>query len=250
MSFVHLHVHSYYSLMDGLNSPAELVLAAKNAGQKHIAITDHGTLSSHRDFQIACKENEIKPILGVEAYISPTDRFDRSSKTDKSIQAYNHIILLAKNKKGLDNINTLQEIAWNEGFYHKPRIDREVLKEYAEGIIVLSGCLNGLVAKAIEKNEFEEAKSILKDFKQTFGEDFYIETQAHNPIEVNRALLELADELHIKAVATGDAHFANGSDKVLEEAMLILSTNPKMDKEADFDESRKMKDMLDRFNYL
>jgi DNA polymerase-3 subunit alpha len=236
--------------MDGLNSPAELVLAAKNAGQKSIAITDHGTLSSHRDFQIACKENHIKPILGVEAYISPTDRFDRSSKTDKSIQAYNHIILLAKNKKGLENINTLQEIAWNEGFYHKPRIDREVLKEYAEGIIVLSGCLNGLISKAIERQEFSEAKLILKDFKQTFGEDFYIEVQSHNPKEVNDKLLELADELKIKAVATGDAHFAKGEDKVLEEAMLILSTNPKMDKEADFDESRKMKDMLDRFNYL
>ena len=250
MSFVHLHVHSHYSLMDGLNSPAELVLAAKNAGQIAIAITDHGTLSSHRDFQIACKEQGIKPILGVEAYISPTDRFDRSSKTDKSIQAYNHIILLAKNKKGLENINTLQELAWNEGFYHKPRIDREVLKEYAEGIIVLSGCLNGLVSKAIERQEFSEAKLILKDFKQTFGEDFYIEVQSHNPKEVNDKLLELADELKIKAVATGDAHFAKGEDKVLEEAMLILSTNPKMDKEADFDESRKMKDMLDRFNYL
>jgi len=250
MSFVHLHVHSHYSLMDGLNSPAELVLAAKKSGQKSIAITDHGTLSSHRDFQIACKENDIKPILGVEAYISPTDRFDRSSKTDKSIQAYNHIILLAKNKKGLENINSLQEIAWNEGFYHKPRIDREVLKEYAEGIIVLSGCLNGLISKSIEKGEFSEAKLILKDFKQTFQEDFYVEVQSHNPQEINLKLLELADELKIKAVATGDAHFANGEDKVLEEAMLILSTNPKMDKDADFDESRKMKDMLDRFNYL
>ena len=250
MSFVHLHVHSHYSLMDGLNSPAELVLAAKKAGQKSIAITDHGTLSSHRDFQIACKENDIKPILGVEAYISPTDRFDRSSKTDKSIQAYNHIILLAKNKKGLENINSLQEIAWNEGFYHKPRIDREVLKEYAEGIIVLSGCLNGLISKCIEKGELGEARLILKDFKQTFQEDFYVEVQSHNPKEVNDNLLELADELKIKAVATGDAHFANGEDKILEEAMLILSTNPKMDKEADFDESRKMKDMLDRFNYL
>ncbi len=150
MSFTHLHVHSYYSLMDGLNSPAELVLAAKEAGQTALAITDHGTLSSHRDFQIACKEHNIKPILGVEAYISPTDRFDRSSKTDKSIQAYNHIILLAKNKKGLENINILQELAWNEGFYHKPRIDREVLNDYSEGIIVLSGCLNGLISKAIE----------------------------------------------------------------------------------------------------
>jgi len=250
MSFTHLHVHSYYSLMDGLNSPAELVKAAKDAGQTALAITDHGTLSSHREMQIACQEQGIKPILGVEAYISPTDRFDRSSKTDKSIQAYNHIILLAKNKKGLENINTLQELAWNEGFYHKPRIDREVLKEYAEGIIVLSGCLNGLISKAIERQEFSEAKLILKDFKQTFGKDFYIEVQSHNPKEINEKLLELADELKIKAVATGDAHFAKEEDRILEEAMLILSTSPKSDKDADFEMSRQMKDMLDRFNYL
>jgi DNA polymerase-3 subunit alpha len=236
--------------MDGLNSPAELAQAAKDAGQTALAITDHGTLSSHRDMQKACKEIGIKPILGVEAYISPTDRFDRSSKTDKSIQAYNHIILLAKNQKGLDNIHTLQELAWNEGFYHKPRIDREVLKEYAEGIIVLSGCLNGLISKAIERQEFSEAKLILKDFKQTFGEDFYVEVQSHNPQEINAKLLELADELKIKAVATGDAHFAKGEDKILEEAMLILSTSPKADKEADFDMSRNMKNMLDRFNYM
>jgi len=250
MSFTHLHVHSYYSLMDGLNSPKELCQAALDAGQTAIAITDHGTLSSHREMQIAAKELGIKPILGVEAYISPTDRFDRSSKTDKSIQAYNHIILLAKNKKGLENINILQELAWNEGFYHKPRIDREVLKEYAEGIIVLSGCLNGLISKCIEKGELSEAKIILKDFKKTFGEDFYIEVQSHNPQEINSKLLELADELEIKAVATGDAHFAKEEDRILEEALLILSTSPKADKDTDFDMSRNMKNMLDRFNYL
>jgi DNA polymerase-3 subunit alpha len=164
--------------MDGLNSPLELVQAAKAAGQTSIAITDHGTLSSHREMQIACREEGVKPILGVEAYISPTDRFDKSSKTDKSIQAYNHIILLAKNKKGLENINTLQEIAWNEGFYHKPRIDREILNEYSEGIIVLSGCLNGLISKAIEKGEFSEAKMVLKDFQKTFGKDFYVEVKS------------------------------------------------------------------------
>ena len=236
--------------MDGLNSPLELVRAAKEAGQTAIAITDHGTLSSHREMQIACKEEGIKPILGVEAYISPTDRFDKASKTDKSIQAYNHIILLAKNKKGLENINTLQELAWNEGFYHKPRIDREVLKEYAEGIIVLSGCLNGLISKCIEKGELGEARLILKDFKQTFQEDFYVEVQSHNPPEINAALLDLADELKIKAVATGDAHFAKEEDRVLEEAMLILSTSPKMDKDADFEMSRQIKDINERLNYL
>ena len=250
MSFTHLHVHSYYSLMDGLNSPAELVKAAIDAGQTALAITDHGTLSSHREMQIACKDQGIKPILGVEAYISPTDRFDRSSKTDKSIQAYNHIILLAKNKKGLENINILQELAWNEGFYHKPRIDREVLNDYSEGIIVLSGCLNGLISKAIDKGNMEEAELLLKGFKQTFGQDFYVEVQSHNPMEINSALLELADKLGIKAVATGDAHFAKEEDRVLEEAMLILSTSPKMDKDADFDMSRNIKDINDRLNYL
>ncbi len=250
MKFTHLHVHSFYSLMDGLNSPAELVKAAAEAGQTAIAITDHGTLSSHREMQIACKEQGIKPILGVEAYISPTDRFDRSSKTDKSIQAYNHIILLAKNKKGLENINILQELAWNEGFYHKPRIDREILNDYSEGIIVLSGCLNGLISKAIDKGNMEEAELLLKGFVQTFGQDFYVEVQSHNPVEINSALLELADKLKIKAVATGDAHFAKEEDRVLEEAMLILSTSPKMDKDADFDMSRNIKDINDRLNYL
>ena len=236
--------------MDGLNSPAELVKAAKDAGQTAIAITDHGTLSSHREMQIACKDQGIKPILGVEAYISPTDRFDRSSKTDKSIQAYNHIILLAKNKKGLENINILQELAWNEGFYHKPRIDREILNDYSEGIIVLSGCLNGLISKAIDKGNMEEAKLLLKGFSKTFGQDFYVEVQSHNPVEINSAILKLADELGIKAVATGDAHFAKEEDRVLEEAMLILSTSPKMDKDADFDMSRNIKDINDRLNYL
>jgi DNA polymerase-3 subunit alpha len=250
MNFVHLHVHSYYSLMDGLNSPKELCQAALDAGQTAIAITDHGTLSSHRDMQIAAKETGIKPILGVEAYISPTDRFDRSSKTDKSIQAYNHIILLAKNKKGLENINILQELAWNEGFYHKPRIDREILNEYSEGIIVLSGCLNGLMSKAIEKGEFGEAKLLLQGFKKTFSEDFYVEVQSHNPPEINAKLLELADELGIKSVATGDAHFAKEEDRILEEALLILSTSPKIDKDSDFEMSRNIKDMMERFNYL
>ena len=237
-------------MMDGLNSPDELVKQAKILGMPAIAITDHGTLSSHREMQLACKEYDIKPILGVEAYVSPTDRFDRSSFKDKSIQAYNHIILLAKNKKGLENIHKLQEIAWTEGFYSKPRIDREVLKEYAEGIIVLSGCLNGLISKAIERQEFAEAKIVLKDFKKTFGEDFYIEVQSHNPPEINSKLLELADELAIKAVATGDIHYAKEEDRILEEALLIISTNPKMNKDADFEMSRQMRDMSSRFDYL
>ena len=250
MNFTHLHVHSYYSLMDGLNSPADLVAAAKKSGQIAMAITDHGTLASHREFQIACKDQGVKPILGVEAYISPTDRFDRSSKTDKTIQNYNHITLLAKNKRGLENINILQELAWNEGFYHKPRIDREILFKYSEGLIVLSVCMNGLKSKLIEINDFSEAENVLVKFKEVFKDDFYVEVQSHNPPELNGKLLELADKLKIKSAAAGDCHFAHKEDKVLVEAMLILSTSPKSDKDADFEMSRQIKDMNDRFNYL
>ena len=250
MDFVHLHVHSYYSLMDGLNSPAELIDAAKNKGQLAIAVTDHGTLSSHREMQKAAKEAGIKPILGLEAYISPTDRFDKSSKTDKSIQAYNHIILLAKNQVGLKNLNKLSQIAWTEGYYHKPRIDREILSELGDGLIVLSGCMNGLISKAIEREEHAEAKLLVKWFKDRFGADFYIEIQPHNPVELNNKLLELADEFNVKPVVTGDCHYAVEEDRSLEEAMLILSTSPKMNKEADFEKSRQMPDLFDRFNYM
>jgi len=206
--FTHLHVHSYYSLMDGLNSPAELMQAAKDLGHTSIAITDHGTLSSHREMQIAAVDQGLKPILGLEAYISPTDRFDKSSKTDKTVQAYNHIILLAKDENGLKNLNRLSEIAWTEGYYHKPRIDKEILAEYKEGIIALSGCMNGLISKAIIREEYEEAKSLAKWFKDTFGEDFYMEVQPHNPQDLNKKLLELADAYGIKPIATADCHYA------------------------------------------
>jgi DNA polymerase-3 subunit alpha len=236
--------------MDGLNSPAELMQAAKNLGHTGIAITDHGTLSSHRDMQIAAQELGLKPILGLEAYISPTDRFDKSSKTDKTVQAYNHIILLAKNENGLKNLNILSEIAWTEGYYHKPRIDREVLSQYGDDLIVLSGCMNGLISKAIERDELKEAKMLTEWFKNRFKDDFYIEIQPHNPVELNNKLLELADEFKIKPVITGDCHYARKEDRAVEEAMLILSTSPKINRDADFEASRKMTDVFERFNYL
>jgi DNA polymerase-3 subunit alpha len=236
--------------MDGLNSPAELMKAAKDLGHTGIAITDHGTLSSHRDMQIAAQELGLKPILGLEAYISPTDRFDKSSKTDKTVQAYNHIILLAKNENGLKNLNILSEIAWTEGYYHKPRIDREVLSQYGDDLVVLSGCMNGLISKAIERDEIKEARMLAEWFKNRFNDDFYMEIQPHNPVELNKKLLELADEFKIKPVITGDCHYARKEDRAVEEAMLILSTSPKINREADFEKSRKMTDVFERFNYL
>jgi len=250
--FVHLHCHSHYSLMDGLNTPHELLEAAKNQGQTSLAITDHGSLASHRDMQIAAKELGMKPILGLEAYISSTDRFDKRavSKRDDNTSLYNHIILLAKDSLGLKNLQKLSQIAWTEGYYHKPRIDIDALFEFGDGIIVLSGCMNGLISKAIERGDNEKAREYVKMFKNRFGKDFYIEVQAHNPESLNTALLELADELGVKPVATGDCHFAKKEERDLEELLLILSTKPTENKEADYASSRQYTNIVDRFDYI
>ena len=250
--FVHLHVHSHYSLMDGLNTPHELLQAAKDMGQTSLAITDHGTLSSHRDMQIAAKELGIKPILGLEAYISATDRFDKRAvaKRDDNTSLYNHIILLAKDDIGLKNLQKLSQIAWTEGYYHKPRIDIDSLWEFGDGIIVLSGCMNGLISKAIERGDNDRAREYVKMFKNRFGKDFYIEVQAHNPVELNIALLKLADEIGVKPVATGDCHFAKKEERDLEELLLILSTKPSQNKEADYESGRQRSTVLDRFDHI
>jgi len=252
MKFAHLHVHSHYSLMDGLNTPHELLEAAKKAGQNSLAITDHGTLSSHRDMQIAAKELGMKPILGLEAYISATDRFDKRavSKREDNTSLYNHIILLAKDDLGLKNLQKLSQIAWTEGYYHKPRIDIDALWEFGDGIIVVSGCMNGLISKAIERGDNDKAREYVKMFKNRFGKDFYIEVQAHNPDSLNSALLALADEFGVKPVATGDCHFAKKEERDLEELLLILSTKPTENKEADYASSRKFSNIIDRFDYI
>ena len=250
--FVHLHVHSHYSLMDGLNTPHELLEAAKKQGQACLAITDHGSLASHRDMQIAAKELKMKPILGLEAYISVTDRFDKRavSKREDNTSLYNHIILLAKNDQGLKNLQKLSQIAWTEGYYHKPRIDMEVLWEFGDGIIVISGCMNGLISKAIERGENDKAEELVKQFKERFKDDFYIEVQAHNPESLNTVLLELADKFGVKPVATGDCHFAKKEERDLEELLLILSTKPTQNKEADYTSGRLHSNIFDRFDHL
>ena len=252
MSFTHLHVHSQYSLMDGLCSPHELLTAAKNLGHTSLAITDHGTLSSHRDMQIAAKELDMKPILGLEAYISETDRFDKRDirVRDDNTSVFNHIILLSKNQQGLSNIQKLSQIAWTEGFYRKPRIDLEILDQYGDGLIVLSGCLNGLICKAIERKNEEKAFELTRWFKNRFGDDFYMEVQPHNPVEMNTKLLEIADTLGVKPVTTSDCHFATEDQRAVEEALLILSTKPNMNKEATYESGKAKKNIFERFNHL
>jgi DNA polymerase-3 subunit alpha len=238
--------------MDGLCSPEELLTAAKNAGQTAMAITDHGTLASHRDLQIAAKKLGMKPILGLEAYISATDRFDKRDikNRDDNTQVFNHITILAKNQEGLDNLHKLSEIAWTEGYYRKPRIDLEVLNEYGEGLIILSGCMNGLIAKAIQREDMEKAFEYARWFKNRFGNDFYLEVQSHNDKPVNEGLKKISKELDIKMVAAGDCHYATKNQKALEEALLILSTKPDQASDTNYESGKKFKNIFDRFNHL
>ena len=253
MSYVGLHVHTHYSLFDGIATPQEYVDRAAELGMTALAITDHGSLSGHREMYRAAVEKGIKPILGVEGYITE-DRFDqrdRDSREGPLDLVYNHIVLLAKNQQGLENLNKLNEIAWTEGFYKKPRIDYEVLEKYKEGIIVTSGCLSGSVAKAIEAGELAEAKRHIEWHKNVFGDDYYIEVMPHNPAEMNHQLLALADEFGVKPVVTPDCHHAHTGQKDIQELKLILNTySNKIQKDATYEKSKKHDNLKDRLNYL
>jgi len=253
MSYIGLHVHTHYSLFDGIATPLEYVNRAKELGMTSLAITDHGSLSGHREFYRAAKAEGIRPILGVEGYIT-ADRFDQRDKGEREgliDLVYNHIIVLAKDDIGLENLNKLNEIAWTEGYYKKPRIDYEVLEKYSEGLIVLSGCLSGALAKAIEAEEFAEAKRIIEWHKRVFKDDYYIEVMPHNPAEVNKQLLALADEFNVKAVVTPDCHHAHVGQKEIQELKLVLNTySNKVQKDATYEKSCKHDNLVDRLQYL
>jgi len=253
MTYVGLHVHTHYSLFDGIATPQEYVDRAQELGMPAVAITDHGSLSGHREFYRYAKEKGIKPILGVEGYITQ-DRFDKRANDVRDgllDLVYNHIVILAKNKVGLENLNRLNEIAWTEGFFKKPRIDYEVLEKYSEGLIVLSGCLSGALAKAIEAEELAEAKRIIEWHKRVFGDDYYIEVMPHNPAEVNKQLLALADEYSVTPVVTPDCHHSDAGQKEIQELKLILNSYAnKIEKDATYEKSLKKDNLMDRLDYL
>jgi DNA polymerase III subunit alpha len=253
LSYVGLHVHSHYSLFDGIATPEEYIDRAAELGMPAIALTDHGSLSGHREFYRMANAKGIKPILGVEGYITQDrfDRRDRDSREGLLDLVYNHIVILAKDKTGLENLNKLNEVAWTEGFFKKPRIDYEVLEKYSEGLIVTSGCLSGALAKAIEAEELAEAKRIIEWHKKVFGDDYYIEVMPHNPAEVNLQLLELADEFGVKAVTTPDCHHAHVGQKEIQELKLILNTySNKVQKDSTYEKSTKHENLMDRLDYL
>ena len=254
MSYAGLHVHTHYSLFDGIATPQEYVDRAIEIGMPAIAITDHGSLSGHREMYRTAIEKGIKPILGVEGYIAQ-DRFDQRDKAEREDTplnpVYNHLIILAKNEKGLENLNKLNEIAWTEGFYKKPRMDWESLEKYKEGLIITSGCLSGFLAKAIEADDLAAAKEHLQWAKKTFGDDYYIEVMPHNPAEINKTILALADEFGIKPIVTPDCHHSGPEQREIQELKLILNTySNKVQKDATFAGTQDYDNLMDKLDYL
>jgi DNA polymerase-3 subunit alpha len=252
MSYVGLHVHTHYSLFDGVATPEEYIDRAVELGMPALAITDHGTLSGHRELYRIAKAKGVKPILGLEGYMCAdiSDKRDKSEREGQQDLVYNHIILLAKNQKGLENLNKISEIAWTEGFFKKPRFDFEILQKYKEGIIVTSACPSSVIVKALEEQEFAIAKKHIKWFKDNFGSDYYIEVMPHNTPEINKYLIDLADEFNIKTIVTPDCHHVDESQKEVQEFKLILNTHGKVNKEATYEKSKKKSSMMERLDYL
>ena len=223
--FVHLHGHSHYSLLDGLAKVDEYVAHAKKLGMRAIALTDHGNLYGAIEFYRAAKKADIKPILGVEAYVAPRSRFD---KTSADSEKYYHLTLLAKNNTGWKNLLQLVTKGNLEGFYYKPRIDKELLAQHSEGLIALSGCPSGELARHILRGRTDKVVPALKEYQDIFGDDFYIEIW-HQPgiPEVNNAvphLVALARTHNVPLVATQDMHYLKKDDSFYHEVLLAVQT--------------------------
>jgi len=244
--FVHLHVHTQYSVLDGMATISGLFKKAAADGQIALAITDHGNMFGVKEFfKNAAKFPEIKPIIGCEVYVSPEGRFSKRGKED---QSSNHLILLAKNKVGYHNLIKLVSYAYTEGFYYKPRIDHELLEKYHEGLIACSACLAGEVPRAILQDDIDKAEELVLWHKQLFGDDYYLELQRHKtndpladsgvyPLQMKsaKALIDLARKHDIKLIATNDVHFINADDAEAHDRLICLNTG------ADLDDMNRMR---------
>lgn len=237
--FTHLHVHTQYSILDGASSVPLLLKKAKENNMTAVAITDHGNLFGAKHFYDTARANGIKPIIGCEVYVS---RNSRLAKAEKSDRGGNHLILLAKNKLGYQNLSKLVSMAWIEGHYYKPRIDKALLEKYSEGIIASSACLGGEVPQAFLNNDEAAAEESVLWFKQLFGEDYYLELQRHKTGDpeidsdtftkqekVNNKLIQIAKKHNIKIIATNDVHFINEEDAEAHDRLICLNTGKDLD---------------------
>lgn len=283
--FVHLHVHTQYSILDGASNIKALVDKAKSQGMNAVAVTDHGNMFGIKEFvntvgkindpilteikslkaqirciqegqapdspeniskidglkgQIAAEEKKMfKPIIGCEAYVARNSRFDRSDKDDRG---GDHLVLLAKNLEGYHNLVKLVSYSWTEGFYYKPRMDKELLRRYSKGIIASSACLGGEIPQAILSNSNGRAEEVILEYKDIFGDDFYLELMLHpsgdfridrdvyeNQLKVNQALIELSRKTGVKCIATNDVHFVNAEDAPAHDRLICLNTSKDID---------------------
>ena len=227
MSFVHLHTHSHYSLLDGLSKTKDLVAKAKSLGMPALAITDHGNLYGAIDFYEEATKAGLKPIIGVEAYVAARSRFDKEPGIDS--KRY-HLTLLAENLTGYQNLVKMVTAANLEGYYYKPRIDKELMREHAAGVICLSGCLGGELSRALWEKNKDKAVGIIREYQAIFGEDNYFLEIMHHPklergLEIKNAIITLARELDIPLVATQDSHYLEPEDKQAHETLVAIQLN-------------------------
>ncbi|RUS44545.1 DNA polymerase III subunit alpha [Cohnella sp. AR92] len=222
--FVHLHVHSEYSLLDGASRIKEMAGKAADLGMKALALTDHGVMYGAIPFYKACRERGVKPIIGMEAYVASGSRLERVSRKEQPIY---HLTLLAKNETGYRNLMRLSTIGHLEGFYYKPRIDFEALKQHAEGLICLSGCLASELSQHLVNDRYEEAKETALRYHELFGEDYFLEIQDHGVLEQKKqaaGLIRLSEETGIPLVATNDSHYLNEEDSSLQDVLICIGT--------------------------
>ena len=237
LSFVHLHTHSEYSLLDGANRIDDLVRKAKEHEMPGLALTDHGCLFGAWSFYQAARKEGVKPIVGMEAYVAPGDRRDRS-KSGQGERAYYHLVLLARDRVGYQNLIKLSSIGYTEGFYHRPRIDREVLARHHEGLIVSSACMAGEVSRHLLADNFDGARAAAEWYANLFDGRYYLEVQAHDSAgqaELNQKIFALSDDLGLPVVATNDAHFLAPSDHEAHDILLCIGLGK------DRDDPRRMR---------
>ncbi|MBI2611170.1 DNA polymerase III subunit alpha [Candidatus Gottesmanbacteria bacterium] len=224
--FVHLHCHSEYSLLDGLSKIPDLLVRTKELGMDSLALTDHGAMYGAIEFYTKAEDAGIKPIIGMEAYQAARSRFDKEAGQDRDQY---HLVLLAKNKTGYHNLIKLTTLSHLEGFYYKPRIDMDLLREYKDGLIALSGCMNGLIPSLLRDNQIDSAEKKALEFLEIFGKDhYYFEIQKHSKIpeldKINDQLITLSRKLGIPLVATNDAHYLTPEDVEAQEILLCIGT--------------------------
>lgn len=228
--FAHLHCHTHYSLLDGVNRIPDLVKQVKNLGMNSIAMTDHGNLYGAMEFYNTCRKNDVNPIIGYEAYVAPGRRSDRSATRQKEAQS--HLTLLAMNQKGFDNLIKMSSTAYLEGFHYKPRIDRELLEAYSDGIICLSGCASSELSKMLLAEKNDEARQLVEWYMKVFGDRFYMEIQDAG-FEIQKQCLDLtvdlANKMGLPLVATNDAHYLTRDDAKVQDVLLCVNTRTTRD---------------------